>query len=237
MCSRCFVLCGTPAPNSPLGIVNQFNLADEGVTFDGFSLNDVQENPLQMVKERVEERGLFLRRTKNQVLTDLPLKKFTIVDIEMKDNQAALYNEAKHSLEIWLTSLDAQSFRRKLANYFQKRAALLQICVDPGLLDANYIGISAKYDALDALLNDLIVIKGEKVVIWCDFKSVIDKLVNRYEKYGVVRVDGSISSTEQRISNVVAFQEDQSVSLFIGNPAAAGAGLTFLIPVSHQHPI
>src|SRR5260370_26510940 len=37
-CNRCWVLCGTPAPNHALDVVHQFDIADGGVTFIGVNL-------------------------------------------------------------------------------------------------------------------------------------------------------------------------------------------------------
>src|SRR5262249_19096789 len=48
----------------------------------------------------------------------------------------------------------------------------------------------------------------------------------RYKRYGALRYDGHVSSTSERREAVRRFQEDDVSMLFVGNPAAAGAGLT-----------
>src|SRR5205085_12106594 len=46
------------------------------------------------------------------------------------------------------------------------------------------------------------------------------------ESYGVARIDGSVVSTTERRDAIRRFQNDDDTMLFVGNPAAAGAGLT-----------
>jgi SNF2 family DNA or RNA helicase len=75
-------------------------------------------------------------------------------------------------------------------------------------------------------LADLIEARREKVVLWSFFTASLDALFTRYAHYNPVRIDGSVSSTAERRDAVRRFQEDDSTMLFIGNPAAAGAGLT-----------
>src|SRR5690606_5624576 len=58
---RCFVLCGTPAPNSAHDLVNQFDLADMGYTFGGFQKSKDPVSDWQDIARLIEERGLFIR--------------------------------------------------------------------------------------------------------------------------------------------------------------------------------
>jgi SNF2 family DNA or RNA helicase len=75
-------------------------------------------------------------------------------------------------------------------------------------------------------LTDLIDRKAEKVVLWSFFTASLDALFDRYARFNPVRIDGSVASTADRREAVRRFQEDERTMLFIGNPAAAGAGLT-----------
>ncbi|MFD2348685.1 helicase-related protein [Nonomuraea ferruginea] len=75
------------------------------------------------------------------------------------------------------------------------------------------------------MLDQLVNQQNEKVVLWSFYRSNLDNLAVRYGPLGLVRVDGSIPSEERREA-VRRFQEDDNVMVFLGNPAAAGAGLT-----------
>lgn len=222
---RCFVLCGTPAPNHSTDIINQFDIADNGITFEGFRVPEDNGAAKGAIMDRIADLGVYLRRLKDEMLTSLPKKNFTILTAIMSGRQAALYEQARCDLVLFLRGRDNTTFRRNLGTYFQKRAALLQICVSPRLVDPLFDDVPAKYAILDELLGELME-KGRKAVIWSFYRGVIDDLEERYEDHGLVRVDGSVATADARQEAVAAFQSDPGVRLFLGNPAAAGAGLT-----------
>lgn len=223
-CVKCFVLCGTPAPNSAHDLINQFNLADLGYTFGGFNKSKDPASDWDRISSLIETRGTFIRRLKTEILDFVPQKDFHVITMKMVGKQQLMYETARHDLELELRSLSNEVFKKKFASYFQKRAALLQICCCPSALDPTAVDVPIKYTVLDELLEKLTTQK-RKVIIWSYYRKSIDELVSRYSKYNPVRVDGSVS-TEIRKQAVISFQTDPDTLLFIGNPAAAGAGIT-----------
>ncbi|MGH9957617.1 MAG: helicase-related protein, partial [Pyrinomonadaceae bacterium] len=118
------------------------------------------------------------------------------------------------------------TFRRRLGSFLAKRSALLQICSNPVGLLKEYSETPSKLCALDDLLEDLIRRNGEKVVIWSFYTASLNAIVHRYGLFNPARYDGSITDVGERRNAVRKFQEDDTTMLFVGNPAAAGAGLT-----------
>ena len=225
-CGRAYVLCGTPAPNMPQDLIQQFNLVDFGVTFAGLVVPEDREQAHHVIQQAINERGPFIRHLKQDVLPDLPEKGFNRVLLELPPQQAHLYEEASKSLILDLQTVDEASFRRQLGSFLARRSALLQICSNPRGLSPNYSEVSAKLQALDKLLDELIVNRCEKVVLWSFYTGSIETIVRRYARMSPVRYDGTITATTERRAGVKAFQEDDHTMLFVGNPAAAGAGLT-----------
>lgn len=223
-CKRCFVLCGTPAPNSAYDMVNQFDLADRGYTFGLFGKTRDALDDSERIAALVEERGTFIRRLKSDMLQDVPEKNFHVIRVPLRGRQAMMYDKARSDLELELRGLDNTSFKKKLVTYFQKRAALLQICASPSSIDPTMTEHSVKLDRLDELLGDLVP-KGRKVILWSFYRKSLDELTARYGRYNPVRIDGTVDAKSRRDA-VRLFQEDPSRMLFIGNPAAAGAGIT-----------
>lgn len=223
-CQRCFVLCGTPAPNSAHDLVNQFDLADTGFTFGGFKKSKTPAEDWDKISTLVDTRGVFVRRLKPEILQHVPEKNFHVIRIGLTGKQATMYEKARADLELELRTLSNESFKRRLGTYFQRRSVLLQICTCPGAIDSTLSETPAKYAVLDKLLDDLIS-HGRKVVLWSFYRRSLDEVERRYQKYNPVRVDGSVPS-EKRREAVRLFQEDPATMLFIGNPAAAGAGIT-----------
>ena len=60
-CERAVVLCGTPAPNSPVDIVNQIDIADGGVAFAGRAIPKDPEGAHAEITQALEQT-VYLRR-------------------------------------------------------------------------------------------------------------------------------------------------------------------------------
>jgi SNF2 family DNA or RNA helicase len=224
--TRCVVLCGTPAPNSPADIVEQFNIADRGVTFDGFIMPEDRSAAASLIQARMQERGVYLRRLKHDVMPGMPLKRFRRLLITMQPEQRRAYSQALRSMIDDLRVIDDIEFRKKLTSFMARRAAMIQICSNPTSVVENYHETPAKILALDSLLDELIVHRGEKVVVWSYFTASLDAIFNRYSRFHPVRCDGRVPHAQARREAVRRFQEDESTKLFVANPAAAGAGIT-----------
>ncbi len=224
-CERCFVLCGTPAPNSAHDLINQFDLADRGYTFSGFVKSANPADDWEKIAMLAETRGLFIRRLKDEILQHVPTKNFHVISVALSGKQAKIYEQARSQLELELKTFTNQTFKKNLASYFQRRSTLLQICTCPSEIDPMLSETPAKFHSLDELLGRLVSEK-RKVVLWSFYKRSIDEVMTRYKCYNPVRIDGSVHSAEKRREAVQSFQDDPSVMLFVGNPSAAGAGIT-----------
>ncbi len=225
-CGRAFVLCGTPAPNSPHDLIQQFNLVDFGLTFDSVNIPDDRSEALPVVQETIEQRGLFIRHLKADVLPDLPIKNFNRILIPLQPQQKRAYVAALKNLIVDLRSIDEKAFRRQISSFLAKRSALLQICSNPVSVVEGYEEVPAKLIVLDEILKDFIAHKKEKVVLWSFYTASIDAMYNRYKCFNPVRYDGTVNDVNKRREAISKFQEDDETMLFIANPAAAGAGIT-----------
>lgn len=223
-CNRCYVLCGTPAPNSPYDLINQVNLADTGYAFSGFKKTNDVVHDSDKISRILEDKSFYIRRLKTEILDEVPDKKFHVYSVPMTGRQRSMYEQARENLELELVNLGNQKFKRNIATYLQKRATLLQICSCPESIDPTYSEIPGKYIELDKILTTLFETK-RKVIIWSFFTKSIDALIGRYAPYHPLRIDGSVSSVDRRTA-VNSFQNDPSKLLLIANPAAAGAGIT-----------
>lgn len=225
-CGRAFVLCGTPAPNAAADLVEQFNLADFGVTFAGVEIPDDRSEAQSAVEAALRNNGVYLRSLKRDVLPDLPPKSFEILKLDLAPIQRKAYEAALADLILDLRQISDDDFGRRLSSFMARRAALLQICSNPVRVVAGYDETPSKLAALDRLLDQWVTQSDEKVVIWSSYRASLDAIAARYADLGLVRYDGSMTDVSQRRDAVRAFQEDHETKVFVGNPAAAGAGLT-----------
>lgn len=224
-CTRCFVLCGTPAPNAPRDLLSQVDLVDFGMTFEGLSLTDDPEQDRGPIRSALEARGLYTRNLKEAVLPDLPGRRFTEVGVEFAPEQGHLYERALDGLIADLEDVDDIAFGRRSLSFAERRSALLRLCSNPIGILPDYAETPGKVLALDALLEHQAE-RGEKVVVWSFYRASLDFLAQRFRPYGLVRIDGSVQDVALRREAVRRFQEDDETLVFLGNPAAAGAGLT-----------
>ncbi len=224
-CVKGFVMCGTPAPNSAVDVINQFDIADSGYTFAGFVPPTDEAERVRIINERIEQRGAYARRLKEHVLPYLPDKRFNLMQVILSGRQALLYEEARGKLELSLKSMDNATFKRSLASYFQQRSALLQICACPESIDPTFSEDSAKLILLDEWVDRIVVREGRKLIIWSFYRASLERILERYKQYSPILLDGS-SSARDRAEAVEKFQNNPDVRICVANPAAAGAGVT-----------
>jgi SNF2 family DNA or RNA helicase len=222
-CVRAFVLCGTPAPNAGVDLVSQFDLVDLGLTFGGVTLPKDRNKANQVVLARLNSHGFYLRSLKEKVL-DLPGREFVTVPVSLEGGQRRAYDAACKDLILDLRQSSDEQFAANIASFLARRSMLLRICSDPSPVIPGYADTPAKVVALDELL-DRILGRGDKIVLWSFYRSTLHLLSTRYAARGLVRVDGGVATADRRDA-VKRFQEDPGVRIFVGNTAAAGAGLT-----------
>lgn len=223
---RCWLLCGTPAPNTAHDIVTQISMVDFGETFDGVDIPDDRAQAVKIVRQALDKNAIFLRSLKSDVLPDLPDRTFTHLTVPLAALQSQLYAAAHGALIAEVEALDDSQFLRQLGSYLARRMALLRIASNPAGTIESYKELPGKLVALDALVERLVGQNRDKIVIWSCFTHSLEAIVNRYGRYGTVRYDGSVTSIEDRREAVRRFQNDPDTRIFVANPAAAGAGLT-----------
>lgn len=225
-CRRAYVLCGTPAPNAPHDLVQQFNFVDFGLTFDEVPLPADRDIARPLAQAAISERGLYVRHLKREVLPELPQRTYHTVLVPLEPEQERAYRAALNDLVLDLRATDDRGFDRRIASFLARRSILLQICSHPAAVVQGYAEIPAKLLALDEILRDLIDRRREKVLLWSYYTVSLDAVSERYKHYRPVRYDGTVVDMDVRRQAIRQFQEDDRTMLFLGNPAAAGAGLT-----------
>lgn len=147
----------------------------------------------------------MLRRTKDEVLSELPAKVKTVLPVELRGGE---YAKKEKEFKAWLTNLQEKLNHAMLLSKIEylKQAAMVN-------------KMDSVFEWLDSFLAT-----GQKVVVFGWHKDCLDLLEERYGKVAV-RIDGS-TPTNKRGDLVKRFQEEGEVKMFIGNIKAAGVGLT-----------
>lgn len=219
-------LSGTPIVNRPVEFFNAIQMIDRDLFPNWITYTDRycgrKHNGFGWVVKgatNVEElhqiltESIMIRRTKSEVLPDLPDKIRSFFPMELSVKAETNYMEAEENFLRWLKNHKGKEAAERASNA-EKLAeieGLKQIAVKGKLPHA----IEWIHDFLDT---------GEKLVVFATHKFVIDALMQEFGNVAV-KIDGSVSAV-QRQRAVDRFQEETAVQLFVGNIKAAGVGIT-----------
>jgi len=173
-------------------------------------------------------RGLqpfLLRRTKEQVLTELPEKTEQTLHCQMAPKQRRLYEELRDYYRAQLNQRVAtQGLEKSKIHVLEALLRLRQAACHPGLVDPKRIGDpSAKIESLLEQVDE-IVAEGHKALVFSQFTSLLAIVRQLLDRRGITYeyLDGS---TSRRADHVKRFQEDPECPLFLISLKAGGQGL------------
>jgi SNF2 family DNA or RNA helicase len=165
-----------------------------------------------------------VRRLKKDVLPDLPDKYYTELWVDLSPSQRKAYDEMKQEMIAWIgahedTPLVAPVVIAQLIRLQQFAAAHMEQ-TDEGFRMSEP---SSKIDMLMDILEDN---PGEQVVVFSQFKQLINLTNARLQKAGIsyVAYTGDVSKGD-RDRNVDAFQAGDA-RVFTGTIKAGGVGIT-----------
>ncbi|MCW4465641.1 SNF2 family helicase [Glutamicibacter sp. MNS18] len=226
-----FVVTGTPVENNLLELWALVSLAAPGLLGGLKAFKDNYAKPiaegrtdrLQRLKSRL--RPFVLRRTKEQVATDLPAKTEQILEVELDPAHRKAYDRrfARVRQEILGLVEDVDSNRFRI---LQSLTLLRQLALDPSLVDEGDAP-SAKLQLLGELLADAVA-EGHKVLVFSQFTGFLAKARDVAERLGVQTgyLDGSTSQKNRR-KLIDGFTEGQYPVFFISLKAGGfGINLT-----------
>jgi SNF2 family DNA or RNA helicase len=230
---RKLLLTGTPLENNLDELYGTFELIMPGylgtkLDFRRDFVNKIERNntiALEILQSKI--RPFILRRTKSEVLKELPDKQEQIVYNEMTNKQVTIYNEVLKRLKMDMTDLvQKQGFDKSRIQVLSALLKLRQICNHPSLADASFKNaedISGKYEQFQELLEE-VVDSGEKVLVFSQFTSMLDIFEKDLKEKDItyVRLDGS---TKKRQEVVDEFNENPKIKVFLISLKAGGVGL------------
>jgi superfamily II DNA or RNA helicase len=221
------VLTGTPIENRLLDLWSLFAFALPGLLGSQtvFKRHYDQENPLALARLRTRVRHFLLRRTKNQVASDLPPRTEEDVLVELEGEQARLYQaELKRARAQLLQVNTPRQLDRARFNILASLMRLRQICCHPALVDAAQGGASsAKLDELMDRVSELRA-EGHQVLVFSQFVEMLHLIGNRLTTAGIEHLLLT-GQTENRDALVAQFQADRTRTVFLLSLKAAGFGL------------
>lgn len=198
---------------------------------------------LPLLQERLARFAFMI--DKEKALPYLPKKCYSLIEVQMTKAQRKAYRSLAKKLYVEITEMldaaeEAKGDQRRVTvnNVLTKLLRLTQVTSgfvrwDDTLAedgestirgDITYFDPNPKTVALLELIASMP--PAEKVVVWCTFVSDIRHLKGELEKAGhrVVTYYGETSDADRETA-VKEFNTNPSVRIFLGNPAAGGAGI------------
>jgi superfamily II DNA or RNA helicase len=223
-------LSGTPVENHLGELWSLFEFLNPGMLGSSSVFRQTQtawRNPDQESRRLVSQvlRPFLLRRTKQQVLPDLPPKVEQTLYCELDRRQRRLYDELRdHYRAALQTRIEASGIGRSKIQILEALLRLRQAAIHPGLLDAERAGdASAKLDVLLPRLREVLE-EGHKTLVFSQFTRMLAILRTQLDRDGIeyAYLDGR---TRDREACVNRFQTDPACRLFLVSLKAGGHGL------------
>jgi SNF2 family DNA or RNA helicase len=173
-------------------------------------------------KLREKLAPILLRRTRAEVLSQLPPRTDTTVYVEMADAQRVLYAEHQNTLarllqKKYLTEVDRRRILCCIAN-------LRMLCNSTFLLDKQ-TNTSPKLEEFEELLRDLLASGPHKVVVFSQWEQMLRKAAEVVERLGVgfTLLYGGVPGKDRR-GLLERFRDDPECRVFLSTDAG-GTGL------------
>ena len=202
---RGWALTGTPIENSTQDLVGIFEFLSPGVLRPDMK-------PRRMGKLTAD---YVLRRTKDQVLTDLPPKTVRDSELDLSPEQRHSYTLAEEEGVLRLTSLGDSV---AIEHVFELVLRLKQICnFDPAT------GESTKFERLEADLEE-VVASGRKAIVFSQWVDTLRTLGRKLARFAPLEYHGQVPSRE-REEVVRRFRETSRHPVLLISYGAGGVGL------------
>src|SRR6478736_3824222 len=224
------VVTGTPLENRQLDLWSIFRYLLPGLLGSraGFETALVQDRERTMTRLRQQVAPFILRRTKNEVATELPPKVEMDLLCPLTEVQRAEYARICTEGLARLGEDIGLALREKSFGFLALLTRLRQVCCDPDLLPwlNSPLADSGKLQLLVEKLQE-VVASGHKVVIFSQFVTLLDRvrtaLVTHYPELPRYEITGM---TVDRQKPVKDFQSAQGAAAMLVSLKAAGTGIT-----------
>ncbi|MBQ0056448.1 MAG: DEAD/DEAH box helicase [Bacteroidales bacterium] len=220
------LLTGTPVQNHLGELWNLFQFSNPGLLGSNAQFQEKFIIPIEKNEDKERMRQLkrmvtpfILRRTKNEVLDELPEKSEVTINVQLSDEEMGVYENLRRQAVTALESGESSPMQT-LAEITRLRQAACNARLIDGKLKLESSKLTTLLSMLDNLLNN-----GHRALIFSQFTShlaLVREALDR-EKIEYLYLDGS-NTAREREKLVNEFQTG-SAPLFLISLKAGGTGL------------
>ena len=231
-----YALTGTPIENSLAELWSIFDYIMPGYLF-GYKkfkteyempiVKDNNQNAMKKLKMLIEP--FVLRRTKKEVLTELPEKTITVLNNQMKDEQEKIYlNYLAQAKQDLAETINLRGFEKSHIQVLAALTRLRQICCHPSLFIKDYQEGSSKLEQCIEIIKDATE-AGHKILLFSGYTSMFEIIQKELEKNEITyfKLTGS-TKVDERIRMVDEFNENKDIKVFLISLKAGGTGLNLI---------
>ncbi len=225
------VLTGTPLENNTMDLYGQLSFASPGLLGSLQLFKDLYAIPIDKFADSKRALELqkkiapfILRRTKQQVATELPDKSEMVFYCEMGEAQRRVYDACKKHYQDFLLSHQDEELPKQTIHILQGLTKLRQVCNAPSLLknEEFYTSESAK---IEVLMEEIRSKAPEhRILVFSQFVGMLELIRTALVKTGI-GFEWLTGQTKDRAAKVHAFQNDETVRVFLISLKAGGTGL------------
>jgi len=225
------VLTGTPVENNTSELWSQFSFLNPGMLGSLHYFQGAFSVPIERYNDEAAATLLrkmispfLLRRTKEEVVKELPPKSEQVYYCEMTDEQKKFYNQVrdKYRAEI-MNMIDTTGMQDARFKVLQGLTKLRQLACHPRLIDERRKCDSGKFEAFLESLRE-IVAGGHKVLVFSQFVRMLKIMAEELKKENIT-YEVLTGATRNREACVNKFQEDPNTKVFLISLKAGGLGL------------
>jgi len=225
------VMTGTPIENNTFDLYGQLSFACPGLLGSRDQFKRLYSVPIDQFKDAKRAAELqkrihpfLLRRTKEQVASELPDKTEMVIYCEMGTQQREIYDSCREEIRDYLMGNTDDELTKSSMHVLQGITKLRQICNSPAILGKEkfYGDASAKMDVLMEQIENKS--PHHKILVFSQFVTMLDLLSAELDKQNV-SYSYLTGQTKDRSSVVNAFQNDPTIRVFLISLKAGGMGL------------
>ena len=228
-----YALTGTPIENSLAELWSIFDYIMPGYLFGYKKFKTEYEMPIvkennqnAMKKLKMLIEPFVLRRTKKEVLTELPEKTITVLNNQMKDEQEKIYlNYLAQAQKDLAETINLRGFEKSHIQVLAALTRLRQICCHPSLFIKDYQEGSSKLEQCIEIVKEATE-AGHKILLFSGYTSMFELIQKELEKNDITyfKLTGS-TKVDERIRMVDEFNENKDIKVFLISLKAGGTGL------------
>ena len=225
------VLTGTPIENNTYDLYGQLSFACPGLLGSKIQFKNHYAIPIDRFEDSKRARELqkkvnpfILRRTKQQVATELPEKTEMVIYCEMGAEQRKVYDSYSDEFRNFLLTHRERDLPRGSLNILPGLTKLRQICDCPALInDEEYYGDnSSKIEVLIEQIESKA--PQHKILVFSQFVKMLD-LIKKELVSRNISFEYLTGQTRNRSEKVESFQNNDDVRVFLISLKAGGVGL------------